>query len=220
MKNKGIACFLAMTILVSFARGQGTFQNLNFEEARNLPVPGAGQDVPTTNALPGWTAHYGTNQLSTIPYDFPSIYPKVGLWDSNSSAFIIEGVFSVALGGGSISQSGFVPTNAMSLMFSAYFIGSVHALDVSLDGQSFPFFPLSSTPNYTVYGAEIGAFGGQAASLRFAGTGYMLDNIAFSSEPIPEPSAAALAVLCCGGLLLARCLLRIGDSSERVTASQ
>ena len=170
-----------------------------------------GSAVAVTNALPWWTAFGGTNQLSTIFYDVTSAFTEVQLWDTNSALPIIGGTFSVGLLGGSINQAGVVPTNAMSLMFGAYFIGSVHALDVSFAGQTLPFVPLSSNPNYTVSGADIGGFAGQAGSLAFSGTGFMLDDIEFSSQPIPEPSSAVFGLLSLGGLLLSTLRLNVRE---------
>ncbi|MDE3067565.1 MAG: hypothetical protein KGJ60_08435 [Verrucomicrobiota bacterium] len=68
------AMFVILAAVAAFgalAHCQGTFQNLDFEAARvilitNGPYYG---DIATTNALPGWSAFAGTNQLSAIPFD-------------------------------------------------------------------------------------------------------------------------------------------------------
>jgi len=53
--------------------------------------------------------------------------------------------------------------------------------------------------NRYIWGADISPFAGQTGTLGFFGAGY-LDNIQFSSEPIPEPGIVGLIVL--GDLLL------------------
>ena len=70
MKMRPIVSLSALALLAMTARGQGTFQNLDFEAAR-VPPHSAGVDV--TNALPGWTAFSGTTQLSTIYYNPASV---------------------------------------------------------------------------------------------------------------------------------------------------
>ena len=112
--NKTLVAWLSGTIVaIVSAQGQGTFQNLNFEAAHNLPSPGG--SVATANALPGWSAFSGTDQLFTIPYNSAAVVPRVGLYGSNS--FVLSGTFGVLLSrDGSISQIGLVPTNTESLL--------------------------------------------------------------------------------------------------------
>lgn len=58
-------------------------------------------------------------------------------------------------------------------------------------GAQLPVATVGSTTEATIYGADITAFPGRVGELRFGGFG-RLDNIFFSTEPIPEPSTAAL----------------------------
>ncbi len=106
-----------LTVIISFSsRGQG-YVNLNFENANIVFVSGL---LATSNALPGWSAYSGTNQLSTILYNesFGVPTPTVGLYGSNS--LVISGNFSVTIGrNGSISQTGLVPNGSESLLFAA-----------------------------------------------------------------------------------------------------
>jgi hypothetical protein len=210
MNQKVIAGLFALLSALPVVCGQGTFQNLDFESVRGY-LPPLGGGVYTTNALPGWNAYYGTSQLSDIAYDVYAAYPRVGLWDTNyASFFIIQGKYSVSLGGGSISQSGLVTSNAQSLLFSAYPIVSGPTMSVFVGGQSLPFIAMSSNPNYTVYGADIAIFAGQTANLTFLANGYMLDDVRFSEFPIPEPSLPGLVGLgaCFLGARLGRRRLR------------
>jgi hypothetical protein len=195
MRAKLIVCVSVSVVMVALAQGQGTFQNLDFEGVRaNLPSDGFGGYLAASNALPGWDAYAGTNRLSFIAYDDTG-WPKVGLYDTNSLEYIIQGKFSVSLFGGAISQSGSVPTNALSLLVSAYYTAGAQPLGVTLAGQSLMLVPLSTNPHYTVYGADIAALAGLSGNLVFAGTGYMLDDIRFSESPIPEPSLPTLLAL-------------------------
>src|SRR5437867_2207990 len=49
---------------------QGTFQNLDFEDAiykvPDVPSGQYGTPVSTADGIPGWTAYYGTDQASQI----------------------------------------------------------------------------------------------------------------------------------------------------------
>ena len=62
---------------------------------------------------------------------------------------------------------------------------------------------ISNTLNYKIYSADISAFAGQTGQLLFTTpvqTLALLDNIQFSSLPVPEPSEFALVML--GTILL------------------
>ncbi|MDD5139103.1 MAG: PEP-CTERM sorting domain-containing protein [Verrucomicrobiales bacterium] len=68
-----------------------------------------------------------------------------------------------------------------------------------------PINALSTGPNYTLYGGDISGFAGQTTQMTFSDVGifanfWNIDNIQFSSSPIPEPSMLALCIL--GALLL------------------
>src|SRR5437773_5996064 len=61
---------VCLILIVSTGRspGQGSFQNLDFEAA-NLPTVPSGQSgglVSSSDAIPGWTAYYGSSQTSQI----------------------------------------------------------------------------------------------------------------------------------------------------------
>ena len=198
---------------LAFCQG---FVNLDFESARIIPLTSGGNfppySVATTNALPGWTVYYGASQQSQVTYNDPALGSTfVTLWATNGVQ--LAGKNSVLLQGGitdsaaTIAQTGLVPASAQSLLFfGAGNSSSAPVLLISLGGQNLPFFAISNGPNYKVYGASISSFAGQTAALTFSAledlSGYNdwnIDNIQFSSSPIPEPSALALSAL--GGLL-------------------
>lgn len=198
----------AALALVS-AYGQGTFQNLDFEAAKLISTP---LGYAATNALPGWSAFAGTNELSAIRgYGGAGILP-VTLDASNS--FVIGGTYDVvlgyasSLGEGSISQVGLVPLDAQTLFFKAR-VDPGSTLDVSLGSQGLLYSAIAAGSDYTLYGANISSFARETTTLTFAaaaGVG-VLDDIQFSSQPIPEPPVLALLSLC-GGLLTWTCARR------------
>jgi hypothetical protein len=192
------ACLAAACVAMVAAKGQGTFQNLDFESAHNLSP--LSSSFATSNALPGWSAFAGTNPLTSIAYNWVAGVPTVGLYGSNS--FVISGSFSVLLfHGGSLRQTGLVPGNAESLLFKRSG-NSPTLLDISLGGQSLSYTAVSSGPDYTLFGSDVSAFAGQTASLTILSPGLdFIDDLEFSPQVIPEPSF--LSLLSFGVLLLA-----------------
>ena len=204
-----------LTVLLSAAGalGQGTFQNLDFEQARIIPIVGNPlypEAVATTNALPGWTAYIGGSPVDVVLHDDVSLGAAlVSIHDSNSVVTVIQGRYTVQLqpsypGGATsaaVGQVGTVPNTAQSIRF--YGNGPISA---SFAGQQIPLSVLGSGSSYTVYGGDISAFAGQTGELRFQGIvapfgfGSSLDNIFFSDLPVPEPSTFGLFAL--GALLL------------------
>jgi hypothetical protein len=205
---KRITMTLAVgALFIISAWGQG-FQNLNFESATNLPggppIPD-GVDVAATNALPGWTAYAGGSALAEINYVsnyFGGVSTSVEL--EGGSLALSGNNLSVGLYGfASISQTGLVPEDTESLQFEAQGPGpddslGASGLEVTLGGQTLSYSALSEGPDYWVYGANIPAdTEGQTEALIFLiqlgqSGGVLLDDIDFSTSPIPEPSECAL----------------------------
>jgi hypothetical protein len=204
MKKSLIIFFVLAGLALRSALGQG-FVNLDFESARLVPGPGF---YVTTNLLPGWTAFQGTNQLSMIANNaFGGVYTTVALVSN-----IFNGNFCVGIAGnGSISQTALVPDNAISLLFDVM-AGVSPQFAVFLGGQDVSYISIGDGVtrlghSYTIYGADISAFAGQVETLTFSGGipghgGGMLDDIQFSDQPIPEPSANLLFLLTGGVLVL------------------
>jgi len=212
MKAALIPALSAVSAFVLSAVGQGTFQNLDFEAARVVFLQDA--DIATTNALPGWAAFSGPTELSVIAYNpNGATFEPVALYGSNALT-VIGGSFSVDLiGGGSVRQTGVVPADAQLLLFKERRFG-VSALLVSLNGQDLSYAARSTGTNYTLYGADISAFAGQTATLRFFVSSLqgscVIDDIEFA---VPEPSALALIGI--GG-----CVAALRRNSRRKRASQ
>jgi hypothetical protein len=219
VKSKLISIIFTAALLSlaesGFAQG---FVNLDFEHPI-LPLSPTFSTVSAANAIPGWTASFGGGDpLSYIGYDTVSLGGSaIFLEDTNAqgggrdgfSNLPIQGNYSVLLEGSaylsdplaaSIGQTGTIPVTAQSLTFFGILAGN---LQVTFNGQPLSFMSISNALNYTIWGADISAYAGQTGQLLFTApvlNAALLDNIKFSSLPIPEPSAFALATL--GALLL------------------
>jgi hypothetical protein len=219
--TSGLAVFLAS----SNVRGQGTFQNLDFESINpNVLQSQPPNFVSFANALPDWTGYWGTDVATQAMVNGISvggvIITVVTPFGAYSSA-VIDGNATVTLDSGAnpsvtaqvpaaIAQTGVISPGTRSLRFSLGSASDADFLSVALNRQSIPIYPLQSGPNYTVYGANVSAFADSTAELRFTEmpdlssshpwTFAYLDDIQFSDLPIPEPSALGLFGL--GALLL------------------
>lgn len=198
---------------------QGTFQNLDFESAFNLPTPNPASSavfVPFTNALPGWVGYVGTNIQSQAMYNGISLGGAlVSLVTSNTSISaigVLDGNYTVTLDTGeygpplptwpvAIAQIGALPEDAKSVLFfgAGQLAGN---LIVTFEGQIVPYYELEAGPNYELYGGDISQFAGMTGELRFTeqpNTSPLviayLDDISFSPEAIPEPDCGYLAAV-------------------------
>jgi len=203
---------LAATIVGSNACAQGSFQNLGFENPSLPLVPNAAGFVAAADATPGWTPYVGTNATALL---YNNLYLGTAVVDLigpewTNSPIVIDGSYSVVLQAGlgnspgspggvaqtevSIRQTGLVPLGTQSIPFKAQ--AGYLPLSVSLAGQSIPIFAMGTGPNYTLYGGDISAFGGQTAELRFTALppndNWTIDSIEFSSQAIPEPAFLGL----------------------------
>jgi hypothetical protein len=222
-KIQTIIYSIVAVIFVLSARGQGSFQNLDFEAA-TVSQTQAFNFVQTSDALPGWAVCYGTAETQNyILFDtFIVGAPQVDLLDANNGG--IDGDFSVFIQGGNvvgagignvsatdaiISQTGLVPAGAQSILFKAQ--SGTDSLLMSLDGQNIPFVALATGANYILYGGDISALANQFSQpleLEFTaegiGTGWNIDSIEFLSQPVPEPSTWALLITGSGLLVFFR----------------
>jgi len=210
-----MALGVAVMLPIAFTKAQGSFQNLGFESA-DLPVIPQGQFgslVPISAGMPGWTGFLGAQQTTQVLQNNltlgdPSI-DILGPDFSTGPGGIIEGNYTAVLqAGGSgvhvaatIEQSGTVPANTKSLQVK--FGTGATGFAVSLDGQLITMIPLSTGPNYTLYGGDASAFAGLPEELSFSAlptasnpfNGFSLDSIVFSTSPVPEPGTCGL-MLC------------------------
>ena len=203
MKHSRIACFAAVSFaLLRNVSGQ-EFVNLDFESS--IPT-----NVITENGItfglaiiPGWTAFLSGSPLGIIRYNVENDDGGVELVGTGAVP-PIQGNYFIMLNGANlpniqntagIGQTGTIPLTAQSLIFW----GDVGADDVSFDGQTLPLTMTGSTENYNIYEANISAFAGKTGQLLFTtvvGGQDVIDNIQFSSSPIPEPSTLSLFSIC------------------------
>jgi len=189
--------------------GQG-FVNLDFEGATIVPVPGLQLRAYANQAIPGWRAYIGSDQLNSILYNAtPTGSTDVSILDLQGIPSSLDGVYSAYLAGGigalatqaTIRQTGTVPNTAQSITFIARHYGTASGvLSITLGGQNIAFVAISSGSTYKEYGGNIPtALAGQSAELVFsalrttvAGNDWEIDNIQFSPVAIPEPSLLSL----------------------------
>ena len=233
MRSKLQNAFIAAALLVAtqcLTHGQGSFQNLGFESASLVPIPGDPYGrVQFATAFPGWTGLVGGAQQTTALYNSYFLGTSVISiidhgWSYTSLGGVIQGNYTAILQAGvivtatnsypaatALSQTALVPSTAKSLQFKAYdpgFLSPAIPLVVRLGGQQLSLTALGSGANYTLYGADIHALAGQTTELNFTvpspGNGdinnVFLDSIQFSNLPVPEPGILGLSAL--GALLL------------------
>jgi hypothetical protein len=211
MKRQAILFLLA----ASSSLAQGTFQNLNFESARNIPTfdpSGHPWTMSAADALPGWSCYLGTNNTAGVWYNDIAIGSAVIGIQSGTSPYVPAGLlgdeYCLSLQGGlvyasfpsvhyqgvsSIAQTGQLPADARSIRFKT----SGFLVSLSFAGVDIPLAVLTSQTNYSVLGGDISQFAGQMGELRFKSSAYAfppsyLDDIEFSPVPIPEPSPLTL----------------------------
>jgi hypothetical protein len=191
------------------AKAQGTFQNLNFEQADPVIVVGSPSnpyEVTAASALPDWTVTIGGVQQTQMSENSPSLGGPLVMLAGPGDAFgfpPIDGNYSVLLQGTfssslpAISQTGLIPAGTQSLYFEAD--PGITGLNVLIGGQTVPFGPVGGGANYTLYGANISAWAGQTEQLTFAAqestmglNNWELDDISFSTQSVPEPSPLML----------------------------
>jgi hypothetical protein len=111
------------------AVAQGTFQNLDFEQANPVVVQGSPYypyEVTAASALPYWTVTIGGVQQTQVLFDTISTgSPDVDLIGPGTHfgyspidgdySVVLQGTFSAA----AISQTGLIPSGTQSLLFDA-----------------------------------------------------------------------------------------------------
>lgn len=229
-------CLLLLWALV--AAGQGAFQNVGFENTTLsvFLVNPWGPYYVTNATLPGWnwspheTGGFGDPDTTVAFNSIALDAPCVTLQGSHSPYFpSLRGEYSVLLQGGSLGgglvtgntngasiyQTGLIPSTALSVIYFGR--GS---LRVAFDGHMLSSIAITNIANYTVWGVDISACAGQSGELRFTSpwlASGLLDDIRFSSIPIPEPSELDLCGL--GVLVLFGAMKRLpSKGSERTEA--
>ena len=231
MKSTCIFPFSLGLLLVAFAqtaRGQTSFQNLDFESASLGPSPPGLNFVPISAALPGWTGYFGAGPATQVlQNDYTLGEASIDIlgpnWPTTYGVGTIAGSFTVMIQAGgdptnssigvnaSIAQSGTIPANTESLQFQASELFGGNNFSVSFAGNSLSpiLFSSGQSPSgqpYNVYGVDVSAFAVQTGQFEFTSIfnpsdpSLLLDNISFSPTPVPEPAVTALLVT--GGFIL------------------
>jgi len=209
MKSPTVLLLLA----ASSALAQGTFVNLDFEQATVPPTPVGvfGSFVDPAVAFPGWTPGGFTNFPTSIgtvvlyndislgaPYitligpDFPNV---TGFSSIQGCYSVVMGYFAGLGVPPTLSQTGLVPADAKSISLAG-FVSALMLNSVNV--------PLFATQGGRLEG-DVSSFAGHTAQLTFTGQGYF-DDIQFSPVAIPEPSVLTLFAL--GTVLLTWRFLR------------
>ena len=213
MKNSIRNALCAATVcLVAHANSQGTFQNLNFEQAAAHVAPtligGWGDFIDPALAFPGWNVWNAGGRYPVCFYNDLSIgAPAVCLmgpaFPNGPGYSSLQGSYSVLLQyfgvdsgeAPKLSQTGTVPADAKSISFVV--LPGQSDIAVSLGGVS---IPLVQAAGGRLAG-DVTAFAGSTVQLTFSTTtdkpaGYgdwaYFDDVRFSSSPAPEPSTLAL----------------------------
>jgi PEP-CTERM motif-containing protein len=217
-----VLAVLLCLVCTSVLRGQA-FQNLDFESATLVPIPGDSLNrVYFSLAFPGWNGFSGTNQQSAVLHDAHFLDSTgILIMDSNYPSLFIQGNYAATLEAGvqlgssttpadaSLSQTGLVPSGTKSLSFLATTYDNPFAVSLASSNLNLISFPIASQ-NYRLYEADISAFAGQIAELEFtlfAQNPHVnpyflsLDDIQFSPEAVPEPSALSLLMIGVGSLI-------------------
>jgi hypothetical protein len=215
---KRFSVWLCVSALVTQSVSAQQFFNLEFESA-NLPplAPGEhGDYVSIADAIPGWTCFIDRVQVTQVINNNGTVGgPSLSIWgpDAPDVGGVFQGSYTVILSAGfggdaghttSIAQTGLIPVSARSLLFKAapYDPGE-GSFSVFMGGQNLDYYALSTGPNYTLYGASISSgLAGTVQALTFtdasfAGTWHYekLDDVQFTSQPIPEPSVLSLVAV-------------------------
>jgi hypothetical protein len=190
---------------------QGTFQNLGFEAAQNIPVfdpQGHPWTMPASDALPGWSCYLGPNQVNYAWYnDLALDSVAIGIQSSTSQYLppgFLVGQYCLSLqygvlggppltyGTASIAQSGQLSSSVRSIRFRG-----TDPFAVTFNGANIPLTVLSSQAGYSVYGGDISQFAGETGTLAFTSYTHFgfLDAIQLSTQSIPEPSRVALFII-------------------------
>lgn len=201
-----------------------SFANLDFEAAQ-IAGSVAQFNVPTSTLFPSWTLKFDDRVAATGNYQAFLLngLPQGVLYSSDFGAgYSLAGHYSAVLDKGvfattsliSLSQTGLIPSDAKSMSLLAG--GSYFQLDVELNGQSLPLQASVLSANVTQFTVDVSAFAGQTTTLQIGTRGspittsnptgqsiVELDQIQFSSQPVPEPATLSLFTTAIAALSMA-----------------
>ena len=88
--------FLGAVLTGVFVSAQGTFQDLDFERAIEVPTYSGSPFIWTADAFPGWTVYVGGIPQTEVERN-STLLAGAGIADT-PGAFLIDGNFSAILG--------------------------------------------------------------------------------------------------------------------------
>jgi hypothetical protein len=205
MKRSAAILTAALTLSLCLHGSAQGFVNLGFENIIISTNHFPGGDTYDATA-PGWTGYISGVAQTKFAFNDVSLGGAViSIHDTNSfAASPIQGKYLILLQSASstfplgpqttgIGQTAQISVSAMSMSFWGYFGGSL-----TFNNQALNYFQTGSTTNYNIYTADVSPFSGQNGELLFT-TPFQsvsrLDNIQFSTTPVPEPSTLALTAL-------------------------
>jgi hypothetical protein len=211
--------------MIPSASGQ-VFTNLDFEQAVVVVNDPNFGFLDWNLAVPGWGHLNNSLDTSIVYYRHPhtGLTPYYLLVDSQSAPnLLLAGNYSLDMANGSLgippnttytqaflSQTGAIPGDARSI----HLLGT-GPIDVFIGGASIPMSLLGGSE----YAGDISAYAGTTAELRIVNAALTdhspvaVDNISFSSIPIPEPSTLVLVGACIVSSSIYR--LRIAPNRRR-----
>jgi len=199
---------LALFLSAADALAQGTFQNLDFEQADIVPIGGLPSFyVFTAEALPGWTLTVGGAPQPMMYWNVPPASPIVAaIFEAPDG--VLQGLYSVWIKPVSgdpslfpvLAQTGTIPAGAQSILVDSRPDSiSIDPAPIAMGfaGQQIALSVVSgSASTFYTYAGDISMFANQTGTLALWGDAFV-DNIRFA---VPEPGVCGLSAL--GALLL------------------
>ena len=160
-------------------KGQGTFQNLSFEQVQFVPMspPGTG-GYEWSAAVPGWAANTtsggGVDRVYRSDEPYPLSRSLVLVGANHRSLIPRFGSYSLSLLAPSMGltdtihlrQFGVVPATARSLQIG--FAGTPDPYVFALNGNPLTTSLVQVAPFYSVYVADVSSYAGQNVELTFS----------------------------------------------------
>ena len=204
---------IAAVVSVSHWGFSQGFVNLNFEHG-----------ITSSNTIPGWTAFLNGSPMAVLSNNVSISGGSISIMATNSSSVSpIQGKYFVFLASANLQGFGVPISLGQNAQISPLaqtitFWGDIGGMQISFAGHLLNFASTGSTANYTAYSADISPYAGQTGQLLFTLPPYVasaaLDNIQFSTTPVPEPATLSLLSLAGFGFWFGQNRWRSGRGSR------
>ncbi len=230
------ASLVSLLLMNTGASAQGTFQNLDFEQASVSPTPvnGYGGELEPALLFPGWTVGSNTNAYhlytlyNNLTLDSPAVNLIGPLFPNGLGINSLQGSYSAVLQYSAyfqemtfLSQIALLPAGTRSMSFAISSAAGIYAPNVTLNGVSISLVPISGGR----LAGDVTAFAGSTVDLRFNAVNWitLFDDVRFSNQPVPEPGILSLSVVgalvVCLGALSRRCQSSAANLTPEPTAA-